>query len=171
MDKIPINSLLARCLSCHSPNHMADFLEKCENLFAKISEKLDLCKRTSGKEAYSAKQEYSSFLRITMKRKKNNFIQFRKKDDRVDTFLWKYISETGKYDNLGKIFKLLLILFQAQVKHGFSVNSNILVENLHEHSLIAQRLVNDYMRSQNLQPYELPTTKKVLTNVKNVRSR
>ena len=111
------------------------------------------------------------FLRITMKRKMNNFIQFRKKDDRVDTFLWKYISETGKYDNLGKIFKLLLILFQAQVKHGFSVNSNILVENLHEHSLIAQRLVNDYMRSQNLQPYELPMTKKVLTNVKNARSR
>ena len=111
------------------------------------------------------------FLRITMKRKMNNFIQFRKKDDRVDTFLWKYISETGKYDNLGKIFKLLLILFQAQVKHGFSVNSNILVENLHEHSLIAQRLVNDYMRSQNLQPYELPMAKKVLTNVKNARSR
>ena len=106
-----------------------------------------------------------------MKRKMNNFIQFRKKDDRVDTFLWKYISETGKYDNLGKIFKLLLILFQAQVKHGFSVNSNILVENLHEHSLIAQRLVNDYMRSQNLQPYELHMTKKLLSNVKNARSR
>ena len=63
MDKIPINSLLARCLSCHSPNHMADFPEKCENLYAKISEKLVLCKRTSGKEAYSAKQEYSTFFK------------------------------------------------------------------------------------------------------------
>ena len=42
---------------------MADFPEKCENLYAKISEKLVLCKRTSGKEAYSAKQEYSSFFK------------------------------------------------------------------------------------------------------------
>ena len=42
MEKAPINSLFARCLSCLSPNHMADFPEKCEKLFAKILEKLVL---------------------------------------------------------------------------------------------------------------------------------
>ena len=58
-----------------------------------------------------------------MKLNKNDFIQFRKKDDRADTFLWKYISKTAKYDNLGKIFKLLLILShgQAQVEHRFNL--------------------------------------------------
>ena len=64
---------------------------------------------------------------------KNDFIQFKKKDDRVDKFLWKYISETAKYDSLGKIFKLLLFLShgQAQVEHRFSI-SNVLVENPHK---------------------------------------
>ena len=87
MEKTPINSLFARCLSCLSPNHMADFPEECEELFTKILETLVLYKRTSGKEADTPKQEYSSCLRITMKRNKNDFIQFRKKDDRVGTLL------------------------------------------------------------------------------------
>ena len=68
MEKTPINSLFARCLSCLSPNHMAKW--QCEKLFAKILEKLVLYKRILGKEVNTAKQEYSSFLRITMKRNK-----------------------------------------------------------------------------------------------------
>ena len=60
MEKTLINSLFARCLSCLSPNHIADFPEKCEKLFAKILEKLVLHKRISRKEADAAKQEYSS---------------------------------------------------------------------------------------------------------------
>ena len=83
MEKTPINSLFARCLSCISPSHMADLPEKCENLFSKILEKLVLYKRISGKEPDTAKQEYSSFLRITIKRNKNDLIQFRKKNDRA----------------------------------------------------------------------------------------
>ena len=51
------------------------------------------------------------------------------------------------------------------------MNSNILVENHHKDSLIAQRRVNDYMGSQTLQPYKLPMTKKLLTNVKIARFR
>ena len=61
MKKTPINSLFARCLFCLSPNHLADFPKKCEKLFTKILEKLVLYKRMSGKEADTAKQEYSSF--------------------------------------------------------------------------------------------------------------
>ena len=109
-----------------------------------------------------------------MKLKKNDFIQFIKKEDAVATFLLKYISETTKYDNLGKIFKLLLIPSHgqaAQVECRFSMNSNILVENHHKDSLIAQRRVNDYMGSQTLQPYKLPMTKELLTNVKIARFR
>ena len=61
MKKTPINSLFARCLFCLSLNHLADFPKKCEKLFTKILEKLVLYKRMSGKEADTAKQEYSSF--------------------------------------------------------------------------------------------------------------
>ena len=100
-----------------------------------------------------------------MKLKKNDFIQFIKKEDTVATFLLNKSARLQSMTILGKSHG------QAQVECRFSVNSNILVENHHEDSLIAQRRVNDYMRSQTLQPYKLPMTKKLLTNVKIARSR
>ena len=53
------------------------------------------------------------------------------------------------------VFKLLLCLShgQASVERGFSVNSNLLVENMHEDSLIAQRIVQDHVKSLKLQAY------------------
>ena len=53
------------------------------------------------------------------------------------------------------VFKLLLCLShgQASVERGFSVHSDLLVENMHEDSLIAQRIVQDHVKSLKLQAY------------------
>ena len=69
------------------------------------------------------------------------------------------------------VFKLLLCLSygQASVEKGFSVNSNLLVENMHEDSLIAQRIVNDHMKSMKLQAYEVKVTKSCLDKVNTAR--
>ena len=87
---------------------------------------------------------------------------YRNRSERLQsmTIRWKFSS-----------FFLIPSHGQAQAECSSSINSNILVENHHEDSLIAQRRVNDYMGSQNLQPYELPMTKKLLTNGKNAQSR
>ena len=128
-----------------------------------ILEKLVLYKRISGEEAGTAKQ-YSSFLRIRIETQQEWFYShsYRNRSERLQsmTIQWTFSS-----------FFLIPSHGQAQVECRFSINSNILVENHHLDSLIAQRRVNDYMGSQNLQPYELPMTKKLLTNGKNARSR
>ena len=71
------------------------------------------------------------------------------------------------------VFKLLLCLShgQASVERGFSVNSNLLVENMHEDSLIAQRIVHDHMKSLKLEAYEVKVTKSCLDNVNSARRR
>ena len=50
------------------------------------------------------------------------------------------------------VFKLLSCLShgQASVERGFGVNSNLLVENMHENSLITQRIVQDHVKSLKL---------------------
>jgi len=47
------------------------------------------------------------------------------------------------YAALFDIVKIFLVLShgQASVEWGFSVNKEIEVENLHEHSLVAQRII------------------------------
>ena len=57
---------------------------------------------------------------------------------------------TGEnYAALLDIVKVLLVLShgQASVQQGFSVNKETEVENLHEHSLVAQRIICDHLRA------------------------
>ena len=38
---------------------------------------------------------------------------------------------------------------QGQIERGFGINKNLLVENMHEKSICAQRLVSDFVTSSN----------------------
>ena len=53
------------------------------------------------------------------------------------------------YKSLFSVLKLILILShgQAAVESGFSVNKELEVENLKEHTLVAQRIVCDHVNS------------------------
>ena len=62
--------------------------------------------------------------------------------------------------DLSKIF-LLLSHGQASVEWGFSVNKEIEVENLHEHSLVAQHIICDHLRAVG-GVLNVPITKKLL---------
>ena len=69
------------------------------------------------------------------------------KKDGTDLFLGKYLN--GNNSNK-LVWPLMLSLFtlrygQSQVERGFNNNANIIVENLHNNSLIAQRVVYDHM--------------------------
>ena len=61
------------------------------------------------------------------------------------------------------VFKLLLCLSH--------VNSNLLVENMHEDSLIAQRIVYDHVKSLKLEAYKVKVTKICLDNANSARRR
>ena len=65
-----------------------------------------------------------------MKVNKNNLIKLSKITDRIDMFLFKHIGQNNMYTNMFQVFQMLLLLSdeQAQVEHGFSFNSKILVE-------------------------------------------
>ena len=38
---------------------------------------------------------------------------------------------------------------QSKVERGFSINENALVDNMQMETIVAQRMVNDYMRKYN----------------------
>ena len=66
-----------------------------------------------------------------------------------------------KFDRLWNISKLSFTSShgQAAVKRGFSVNKEILVENLQQKSLISQRMVFDYItvkHASRLHEYTIP---------------
>ena len=63
--------------------------------------------------------------------------------DRLDEFCWNYRKD-AKHARLWEVFRIIFTLShgQAAVGRGFSLNSELLVENLQEKTLVASRFVH-----------------------------
>ena len=69
-------------------------------------------------------------------------------EDRVDTLFFECMAGES-YKTLFSVVKLFLVLShgQATVERGFSINKEVEVKNLKEHTLVAQRIVCDHVNS------------------------
>ena len=86
--------------------------------------------------------------------------------------MMKFFGTPTKLSELWKFFKILLILShgQAQVKRGFSVNKNLLVENQYTTTLTAQHIIHDPMVYHELKSSNITITAKFFSHVKQARS-
>ena len=77
------------------------------------------------------------------------FEKFTENDSRLDDFYYNIIGQDKSYKDLWFVIKIVLIFShgQASVESGFSISRSIMVENLHEESLVAPRLVYDSINS------------------------
>ena len=173
LEKSPLRSLFARCMQCLSPTYIAECPESCILKYEKILTKLVEYKIITPSSADLSKLQYQHFISTIARDNKNEFMTFDKALQRLDVFLWKFIGGSSNFTKLCDTFKILLILShgQAHVERGFSVNSQILIENLHTESLIVQRLINDHMVFHGLKSNEIKITNKLLDYVKQARSR
>lgn len=73
------------------------------------------------------------------------FKEFDKGKDRLDSFYYSAIGQNLEFVELFSMIRCVLTLSHgnAAVESGFSVNGDMLVENLHEDSLVTQRIVYD----------------------------
>ena len=98
--------------------------------------------------------EFKDFLRDDVKKYKDKFAIFNKKEHRLDEFFFSAV-KVQNYKNLAFILKIVLTLShgQAVVERRFSVNKAVLDVNMQENSLIAHKLIRDRMSSNNLKPH------------------
>ena len=131
-EKSPLKSVFARFLKCLSPIYMVECSEACEILFQKLLEKLVSYKKIVPSMADDAKMEYSWFVSTIVKKNSDEFLSFKKGEDRLDVLLWRYTGAKSHFSKLRNVFSILLILShgQAQVEHGFSTNKLLLDVNM-----------------------------------------
>ena len=93
------------------------------------------------------------------------FLENASPSSRLDDFYSSIMLGSKPYSELWQIIKLSLIFSHgnATVESGFSINKNLLVENLQEHGLVAQRTVENAIRfPESIQI--VPITQVMLTN-------
>lgn len=112
-------------------------------------------------------QQFSEVLSVGAR--SETFLSYRP-TERLDAFLHCVLSQS--YQELWEFCKKLLLLShgQATVERGFSVNKEVETCNMQEDTMIAQRLVCDYVGVCG-GVHKVPISKELLTSAASARSR
>ena len=119
--------------------------EKCTRILHIMSE----AGRITANECDKVMHQFNHFHDNSFTADSEAFKGFSVETGRVDTFYLDRLANKADLKELWKVGKLLLALShgQATVERGFSSNKEVMVENLAQHSLVAQRVICDHVRS------------------------
>lgn len=171
IDRSPLKFKLTKWISCLDPAVIAFDYKTAENRLTKCLEVLVSRKWKTGAQADSIKKEYREvFGSPAFAEKCKNF---RRNQTRLDDFLFDAMTLSfGLISSLREFVVLILTLSHGNstVERGFSVNSECVVENLTEESLIAIRQVYDgVLASGGLDQLEI--TKEMVHYARNAHAR
>lgn len=142
IEKCPLNYPLTKSLSFLNPSELSveNAKEVCKNMSGAM-EKLEESNLISASCAQRADREFKVLVDSkTILESCKNY----SREVRLDVF-WMEVLDNKKFENLQKVIQILLPLSHgnAMLERGFSINGDIIIENLKEESLIAQRMVFD----------------------------
>ena len=87
---------------------------------------------------------------------------------RLDLFCAELLAGNEKMQDLWKVVKMVLTLSHgnASVEGGFSINKELLIDNMTEDTIVSQRVVFDAIRSANMAVNKVEVTSKMIASVK-----
>jgi len=147
VERSPLQYNIVRAISCFVPRTMVTNPTLAEKRMRDLVQILFNKNHISAVTADKSKMEMSALCASATADAR--FSEFTKGDDRLDTFYYNIIGQNPEYAELFTVVRCVLILSHgnASVESGFSVNTDMLVENLHEESLVAQRCVYDSVQA------------------------
>ena len=104
---------------------MAAKPEQATNKMTQLLEKLLNLRQRRAEDCDAIIRQYKTFLGEIKKHSQQSFAEFKHTEEGVDTFLFFYLGNIPRYQEMWELVKLLLTLShgQAQVGRGFSTKS------------------------------------------------
>lgn len=145
LEKGPLQYSLVRSLKCLIPNLMTTDPESCHKNFKLCLNTLSDAGRINIKDCDTALWQFKDFISGVAK-VNSDFLKFNE-SKRLDELFYQFLNENKSYTILWDVVKQLLLLShgQASVERGFSINKELLLENLKEKSVVAQRVIHDHI--------------------------
>ena len=143
-ERSPLSYGVVRNAVCFVPSEMVNHGATSELRAKNLIQKLYDLKLLSSQEADKAKQEYQAFLTSVAVTDQDKFLSYDMDKNRLDSFLSGYMKGVTKFANLWKVI-FTLSHGQADIERGFSINKELLIENMKQKSLVSQRIVSDQL--------------------------
>lgn len=127
--------------------------------------------RITATEADDAKAQFSELCASVKLKHKEQFDTFNR-EQTLDVFYSKIFAGDEKQVQLWKVVKMVLIMSHgnASVESGFSVNKELLIENMEEDTIVAQRIVFDAIRVAGMDVTRIDISNKMIGCVRQSHS-
>ena len=141
--KSPLKQSFVRAISCLVPSTIAGSRTVAQNRMKLLAQILYERGHTTAVIAYKSRSQFSDLCARASGTLESKFSAISRSKSRLDTLFYDVIGEDPDYADLVSLVRLVLILSHrnATAEGGFSVNGDMLVENLQEESLVGQRIV------------------------------
>ena len=98
-----------------------------------------------------------------MKKYHLEFKKFDQRYDRLDDFYF-HVIQIQQYKSLSFVLRLILTLSRGQAAVGrcFSINNNVLIQNMNTENVIARKVIKDHMLSNKLDAATIEIDKSLL---------
>jgi len=145
VERSPLRYRMVRAVSCLSPTSIVMSRTLCETRMAQLAQNLFDSNHLPAASADQLKVQFGSLCSLAAGDLRDTFTSYNNATQRLDTFYGKLLRHREEFSDLWYTIKFVMMLSHgnACVESGFSVNSDMLVENMHEESLVAQRHVYD----------------------------
>jgi len=172
VERSPLKYKATRAISCISPSLILYNRTTSEARMTDLLQMLHDLGRITSTEADDAKAKFCELCASAKSKHKEQFDSFNKEEQNLDNFYSKIFAGDEKQVPLWKVVKMVLILSHgnAAVESGFSVNKAILVENMEEETIVAQRIVFDAIRVTGMDVTKIDISKKMIGYVRQSHS-
>nr|CAD7457966.1 unnamed protein product [Timema tahoe] len=173
-EKSPLKQKAVRGLSSLDPCVIQHSPQLAQKRFSFLLEELNHANIINDVLAENAKKEYLHFCNLKKSELQEIFRPCDQFSDEVglDTIYGSFLIGDANYKHLWEVIKICLVLSHgnATVEGGFSVNKSLLVENMHEKTVIAQRHIHDEIQEAG-GIKNIHISKKMLDYVRGARKR
>ena len=117
------------------------------------------CSHITSNECSLAFMQFSKFLEESLSTLLPAFKEFHA-GNRLDQFYFETVKVSVNFKVLSKVLILVFTLGhgQASIERGFSINSNMLSENMKKNSLACHCTIKDFMVSNKLKAHQVEIT-------------
>ena len=116
LERCPLQYPDVRCLTCLDPRYMAAKPEQATNKMTQLLEKLLNFRQRRAEDCDAIIRQCKTFLGEIKKHSQQSFAEFKHTEEGVDTFLFSYLGNIPRYQEMWELVKLLLTLSHSQVK-------------------------------------------------------
>ena len=169
-ERSPLKYSMVNYTSCLNPTNIWSDPKQCQRRFVSMCDYLIDAKRVSSSCADKANR---SWVKLTSSAEftsnaKDFAKETNKEKSRLDYFFRTELGDRVEHNDLYEIIKMILVLSHgnAEVERGFSINKNLIRDNLSEESLIAQRLVHQAIPTNDRKFLDVEIDKQMIAGVR-----